>query len=92
MEVIFQWLDDCEDLVFSFVLTCERLRPRCLQTGLAAALILLAIEIAEVRTPWSSTFAWAALASVALWLATLIAVRLLGLQRVSYPASGQSNA
>ncbi len=92
MEVIFQWLDDCEDLVFSLVLTWERLRLRSLQAGFAAAMMLLAIEIAEVRTPWASTFAWAALASVAVWLATLIAARLASLQRDTNPASSQSNA
>lgn len=92
MEVILLWLDDCEDLVFSFVLMWERLRLRCLQAGFAAALILLAIEISEVHTPWAPTFAWAAATSVAVWFAALIAARLPSLQRDSNTVSSQSNA
>ena len=92
MEIVLLWLDDCEDLVFSFVLLWERLRLRCLQAGFAAALILLAIEISEVHTPWAPTFAWAAVASVALWFIALIGARLPSLQRDSNPVSSQSNA
>ncbi len=92
MEVIHQWLDDLEDLIFTLVLTWERLRLRCLQAGFAAALILLTIESAEVHTPWAPTFAWAALGSVAIWFAGLIAARLRSLQRDPVPVSSQSNA
>ena len=64
MEIILQWFDDFEDLVFSFLLTWERFRLRYLGTGLAAALMVLAIEISEVWTPWALNFAWAALGGV----------------------------
>ena len=92
MEVIYQWLDDLEDLVFSFVLTWERLRLRCLQVGFAAALIFLAIESSEMHTPWVPTFAWAALGSVAIWCTGLITARLLSPQHDPVPVSSQPNA
>ncbi len=88
MEVIYQWLDDLEDLIFSFVLTWERLRLRYLQAGFAAALILLAVQSSEVRTPWAPTFAWAALGSVAIWLAA----RFLSLHHDPVPVSSRPNA
>ncbi len=92
MEVVLQWLDELEDLVFSVILTWERLRVRCLETGFAAALILLAVEMAEVRTPWAATLAGAALGSVAFWFTGLIAAWLPSLRRDSDPVSSQSNA
>jgi len=92
VEVVLQWLDEFEDLVFSVILTWERLRVRCLEIGFAAALILLAVEMAEVRTPWAATLAGAALGSVVFWLAALIAAWLPSLWRDSNPVSSQSNA
>ncbi len=92
MEVIHQWLDDFEDLIFSLILTWERLRLRYLQAGFGAALILLAIQSSEVRTPWAPTFASAALGSVAIWFAGLLAVRLLSLHQDPVRASSQPNA
>jgi hypothetical protein len=88
VEVIYQWLDDLEDLIFSFVLTWERLRLRYLQAGFAAALILLAVQSSEVRTPWAPTFAWAALGSVAIWLAA----RFLSLHHNPVRVSSRPNA
>ena len=92
MEVIPQWLDDLEDLIFSLILTWECLRWRYLQAGIVAALILLAIQSSERRTPWAPTFAWAALGSVAIWLAGALAVRLLSLHHGPVRASSQPNA
>jgi len=92
VEVIYQWLDDLEDLIFSLILRWERLRLRYLQAGFAAALILLAIQSSEVRTPWAPTFAWAALGSVAIWVAGLLAVRLLSLYHDPVRAASQPNA
>ncbi len=92
MEVIHQLLDDFEDLIFSLILTWERLRLRYLQAGCGAALILLAIQSSEVRTPWAPTFAWAAVGSVAIWFAGLLAVRLLSLHHYPVRASSQPNA
>ncbi len=92
MEVIHQWLDDFEDLIFSLILTWERLRLRYLQAGFGAALILLAIQSSEVRTPWAPTFACAAVGSVAIWFAGLLAVRLLRLHHDPVRASSQPNA
>ena len=92
MEVIYQWLDDLEDLIFSFVLTWERLRLRYLQAGFAAALILLAVQSSEVRTPWAPTFAWAALGSVAIWLAGPLTARFLSLHHDPVPVSSRPNA
>ncbi len=92
MEIFYLWLDDLEDLIFSFVLTWERLRLRYLQAGFVAALILLAFQSSDARTPWAPSFAWAALGSVAIWFAGLIAARLRSLQRDPVPVSSQSNA
>jgi len=92
VEVVLQWLDEFEDLVFSVILTWERLRVRCLEIGFAAALILLAVEMAEVRTPWAAALAGAALGSVAFWFAALIAAWFPSLRRDSNPVSNQSNA
>ncbi|MEE8237363.1 MAG: hypothetical protein V3S67_03525 [Gammaproteobacteria bacterium] len=92
MEIVYLWLDDLEDLIFSFVLTWERLRLRYLQAGFVTALILLAFQSSDARTPWAPSFAWAALGSVAIWLAGLLAVRFLSLHHDPVPASSQPNA
>ncbi len=92
MEIIVQWLDDLEDFVCSLALTWERQRLRLLQAGLASALIVLAIELANILTPLAPTFASAALGSVGIWLAGSVVARFLRPQHVSAPSPGQSNA
>jgi len=77
VEIVVQWLDDFEDLILSLILVWERLRLRCLQIGLIAALILQALLFADVWTPLASTLAMTACASVAVWFAGLISAQLL---------------
>ena len=92
MEILVQWLDDIEDLIALLLLSWERLRIRCLQGGLIAALTLLAIEVANVSTALAPTFAVAAIGSVGLWLAALLYARILGDQDSTTVDSSRQNA
>ena len=92
MEVIVQWLDDLEDLIFALPLAWERLRAWCLQIGLAAALILAAIQLSRVLTAWAPTFAGAALLSVGIWAVGLGVTEIANLRRQIARASGQPSA
>ncbi|MFL2546285.1 MAG: hypothetical protein ACJ0SL_02840 [Candidatus Rariloculaceae bacterium] len=92
MEIFVQWLDDLEDLIASLIHSWERLRVRCLQIGLLAALTLLAIEVSNVSTALAPTFALAALASVTLWLTTLLYTRFPGERDDAARVSSQLNA
>ena len=68
MEVVLLWLDDLEDLLFMIPAVWERLRWRCLQLGLIAALSLAGIESSQILLHWAPTLAGVAAASVAIWL------------------------
>ncbi len=92
VEIFLQWLDDIEDLMFSLLLTWERLRLRCLLIGLVAALILSVIRLVDVRAPLASTFAVAACASVAFWFTGLIGAQILRLYHESSHISSRSGA
>ncbi|HEY8519591.1 MAG TPA: hypothetical protein VIN61_05900 [Gammaproteobacteria bacterium] len=75
MEVVLQWWDDLDDLVFVAVAMAERLRDHWLPIGLAAAAGLAVAEL-EVMTPaWSPAGAAAAASGAGLWL-TAAACRL----------------
>ena len=60
MEVVVQWLDDLEDLIFVLPLAWERFRVWCLEIGLVSALMLGAIQFFRVLLEWTPTFASAA--------------------------------
>lgn len=92
MEILVQWLDDIEDFIASILLSWERLRIRCLKGGLIAALILLAIEVANVSTALAPTFALAAIGSVGLWLAALLYAGILRDQGSATADSSHQNA
>jgi hypothetical protein len=92
VEILVQWLDDFEDLIVFFLLAWERLRLRCIQCGLAAAIVLLAIEVADVGNSLAPTFALAALGSVGIWIAALLYARFLDGQDDRTPVSGGLNA
>lgn len=81
MEVIVQWLDDLEDLIFALPLAWERLRVWCLQIGLVAALILGAIQLSRVLIAWAPTFAGTALLSVGIWATGLAITEIADLRR-----------
>ena len=80
MEVVAQWLDDLDDLVFVLPLAWERMRFWCLNVGLASALTLCAIEIGRVFIDWALTFALVALGSVIIWILGLVAVEIADLR------------
>jgi len=88
MEVVAQWLDDIEDIIFALPLAWEHIRVWCLHVGLASALILAGLRGFRVLMEWAPTFAAAACVSVLIWtiglFATEIAVRRYELAR---PAS-----
>jgi len=92
VEIILQWLDDLEDVVFSLALTWERHRFRLLQAGLAASIVVLAIEMADVRTSLAPAFVSAALGSVGIWFAGSMFAQHLEPQHVAAPEPSQPSA
>ncbi len=68
MEIVLQWLDDLEDLVFSIALAWERLRHGLLQTGLAAALSLACTSVFPLGFEQHEILAAIAFSSVGAWL------------------------
>ena len=75
MEVVLQWLDDLEDLVFAIPLLWERLRLTLLHLGLLAALALHADSIWNVAAWWVPV--WGLIASIVAvgWFAALAAAQ-----------------
>ena len=92
MEIIPQWLDELEDIVFSLALTWERHRFRLLQAGLAASIVVLAIETADVQTSLTPTFASAALGSVGIWFTGSIFAQHLAPKHIALPDPSEPNA
>jgi len=72
MEILLQWLDDLDDLVFAAVYAVERLRWPCLKVGFTAACGLVVVRFADILVSWVPALVWTALASVTLWLAAVI--------------------
>lgn len=68
MEIVLQWVDDLEDLLFAAALASERLRHTLLQVGLLAALALVAASLLPAGYVEPVLAAGVALASVAAWL------------------------
>ena len=78
MEVVAQWWDDIEDLIFALPLAWEHLRVWCLHVGLVSALILAALLGFSVLSEWAPTFAMAACASVVVWAVGLTITEIVG--------------
>ena len=81
MEVVAQWWDDIEDLIFALPLAWEHLRVWCLHVGLVSALILAALLVSRVLTEWAPTFALTACVSVVIWTFGLVVTELAGRKR-----------
>jgi len=73
LEVLLLWLDELDDVVFVLASLSHRMRHRCLQVGLAAALSLVGVELVVEAPRWASALASVAGASVALWLLVVLA-------------------
>jgi len=65
MEIVLQWLDDLDDVVFAGLLAWERLRRRFLQIGLTSTLGLAACVLAATALEWIPVLAAVAASSVA---------------------------
>jgi len=78
MEVVAQWWDDIEDLIFALPLAWEHLRVWCLHVGLVSALILAALLVSRVLTEWAPTFALTACVSVVIWALGLAVTEIAG--------------
>jgi len=76
MEVVAQWLDDLEDVIFVLPHAWERLRAWCLHLGFLSAVMLQAQQISRVLTEWSVAFALAAGISVCIWAVGLVATEI----------------
>ena len=75
MEVMLQWLDDLEDLIFAVPLVWERLRRRLLNVGLVAAVGLHADSIWHMAAWWVPLCAVIAALVAAGWFMALVASR-----------------
>jgi hypothetical protein len=75
MEIVMQWLDDADDLVYAFALSSERTRRALLGAGLLASLISAAAVAEMVGMPAWLPLPLAALGlgSVGLWSAGVAA-------------------
>jgi hypothetical protein len=75
MEIFAQWLDDLDDIVMALPLAWARLRVRCLQTGLLAAVVLAVTSTGQPPIVVAGVTSGVALGSVLLWTgAALIAL------------------
>jgi hypothetical protein len=69
MEIVLQWLDELDDVVFATVSSWESLRRLSLQAGLASTLALAGCEHASAALEWIPFFGGVAATSIALWFA-----------------------
>lgn len=67
MEIVLQWLDDLDDLVFVGFLKWESLRRRSLQAGLFSTLTLALCNSTAVALDWLPFLAAIAVCSIGLW-------------------------
>ena len=72
MEIVLQWLDDCDDIIYSLAMSCERLRLRSLETGFIAALSVPLLIVGNVWAPLISTYALTACGCFAFWAAGVV--------------------
>ena len=73
MEIVLQWMDDLEDMVFALPLLWERLRIWFLQLGLIAAIALHADSIWQMAGWWAPLCAATACLVATGWFAALAA-------------------
>lgn len=76
MEIMLQWLDDLEDMVFVLPLVWERLRLPLLNVGLAAAGGLHAANFWSVASWWVPTCAVIAVGIAFGWFSALVGAQL----------------
>jgi ABC-type transport system involved in cytochrome c biogenesis permease subunit len=67
MEIVLQWLDDLDDLVFVGFMKWESLRRRSLQAGMSSTLMLALCNFAAIALEWVPLLAAVSVFSVALW-------------------------
>ena len=72
MEVVLQWLDDLEDLVFALPLVWERMRFPFLMVGLLAAVSLHAENQWDMGAYWVSGCSVVSICIIVTWLAGLV--------------------
>jgi len=92
MEILLQWLDDLDDLVFAVACGVERFRWPCLKIGFTAACGLVVIRFADILVGWVPALIWTALASVMLWLTAVVVRELPGLAAGSQRPAVTPNA
>jgi hypothetical protein len=68
MEIVWLWLDDLDDLLFTTAHVWERLRRALLQIGLAAAFGLAATDSMVVAPAWAPVLCAIAATAVSCWL------------------------
>ena len=71
MEIVLQWLDDLEDLIFALPLVWERIRLPFLMLGLLAAIALHAEDRWEMAGWWVPLCSTTASAIIVGWLTGL---------------------
>ena len=71
MEIFAQWLDDLDDVCAALPLLWERLRFRCLQAGLLAALALACTNTSARSLVFASLTSGVALAAVLMWIGSV---------------------
>jgi len=74
MEIIAQWLDDLDDLVFAAALVLGRLMRPFLGLGLGSASTLVAVQTANALAAWMPALIATALGGLAVWAAEPIAL------------------
>jgi hypothetical protein len=72
MEIVAQWLDDLEDLIFVIPLTWERLRLSCLRMGFVASLALPLLNFSRSLPRLTPACAGLAALCVLVWLLALL--------------------
>lgn len=67
MEVVLQWLDELDDLVFAGLTLWQRLRRLCLGIAVTAAAGLLAVPVFDIPSIGAPVFAVVTLVALASW-------------------------
>ena len=86
MEVILQWLDELDDLIFVMFI---RWRNACrfgLSLGLTAALVLTPASGAQLQAHWVVALSLVALGSVLAWIVAALSLASRSLHRVPVTA------
>jgi hypothetical protein len=67
MEIIAQWLDDLDDLVFAVALVLARLRRPFFRVGLGSASTIAAVQTANTLAAWIPALVATGLGGLAIW-------------------------